>query len=127
MIIKHYLVGGLEHSLFFDIFGISSSRWTFIFSRGVGIPPTSYEYSLVISDSCGSSPCFMGNSTISMAIFHSYVSHYQRVTTNHYCISRFIPGQVVPVPVQKQVHVPQVAAVERHVEVPQIQYVDKEK
>ena len=33
---------------------------------------------------------------------------------------------MVPVPVQKHVHVPQVAAVERHVEVPQIQYVDKE-
>ena len=28
----------------------------------------------------GTSPCLMGKSTISMAIFHSYVSHYQRVS-----------------------------------------------
>ena len=31
----------------------------------------------------GKSPFFMGKLTISMAIFHSYVSHNQRVTTIH--------------------------------------------
>ena len=36
------LIGGLEHFLFFDILGISS-QLTFIFFRGVGIPPTSID------------------------------------------------------------------------------------
>jgi hypothetical protein len=36
----HCLVGGLEH-VFFHILGMSSSQLTFIFFRGVGIPPTS--------------------------------------------------------------------------------------
>jgi hypothetical protein len=40
--LPHYLVGGLEHFVFFHIVGISSSQLTFIFFRGVGIPPTSY-------------------------------------------------------------------------------------
>ena len=30
----------------------------------------------------GKSPCFMGTSTISMAIFNSYVTNYQRVAWN---------------------------------------------
>ena len=34
------LVGGLEHVLFSHILGVSSSQLTFIFFRGVGIPPT---------------------------------------------------------------------------------------
>jgi len=40
---NYYLVGGLEHVLFFHILGISSSeltQLTFIFFRGVGQPPT---------------------------------------------------------------------------------------
>ena len=36
-----WLVGGLEHFLFFHILGISSSQLTFIFFRGVAQPPTS--------------------------------------------------------------------------------------
>jgi hypothetical protein len=32
----------LEHFLLFHILGMSSSQLTFIFFRGVGIPPTSY-------------------------------------------------------------------------------------
>ena len=36
-------------------------------------------YPLVIWHSCGKSLFFMGQSTISIAIFHSYVNHYQRV------------------------------------------------
>ena len=32
----------------------------------------------------GKSPCSMGNSTISMVIFNSYVSHYQRVIPSPY-------------------------------------------
>ena len=39
-----YLVGGLEHVLFSHILGISSSQLTFIFSRGVAQPPTSYFF-----------------------------------------------------------------------------------
>ena len=39
---------------------------------------TYLSYPLVMH-SYGESPFFMGKSTISMAIFHSYVSHYQRV------------------------------------------------
>jgi len=35
-----YLVGGLEHFLFFHILGMSSSQLTFILFRGVGQPPT---------------------------------------------------------------------------------------
>ena len=36
----------------------------------------------------GKSPLFMGKLTTSMVIFHSYVSHYQRVS---WCESRFYP------------------------------------
>ena len=41
--IKKWLVGGLEHGLFIFhfIYGMSSFPLTFIFSRGVGQPPTS--------------------------------------------------------------------------------------
>ena len=41
----NHLVGGLEH-IFFFIFSIyweKSSQLTFIFFRGVGIPPTSHD------------------------------------------------------------------------------------
>ena len=38
-----YLVGGLEHFLFFHILGISSSQLIFIFFTGVGQPPTSWN------------------------------------------------------------------------------------
>jgi len=42
--VQPYLVGGLEHEFYFSIqLGISSSQLTFIFFRGVGIPPTSYS------------------------------------------------------------------------------------
>jgi hypothetical protein len=34
------LIGGLEHFILFHILGISRSHLTFIFFRGVGIPPT---------------------------------------------------------------------------------------
>ena len=40
---NHLLVGGLEHC-FFHILGMSSSQRTFIFFRGVGIPPTSLDF-----------------------------------------------------------------------------------
>ena len=40
-----YLVGGLEHFLFFHILEISSSQLTLIFFRGVGTPPTSITIS----------------------------------------------------------------------------------
>ena len=42
--IIYWLVGGLEHFLFFHILGISYSQLTFIFLRGVGIPPTRYPF-----------------------------------------------------------------------------------
>ena len=35
-----YIIGGLEHFLFFHILGMSYSQLTFIFFRGVGQPPT---------------------------------------------------------------------------------------
>ena len=35
-----YIIGGLEHFLFFHILGMSYSQLTFIFFRGVGKPPT---------------------------------------------------------------------------------------
>ena len=38
------LIGGLEHFLFFHILGMSSSKLTFIFFRGVGQPPTSCRW-----------------------------------------------------------------------------------
>ena len=41
-----YLVGGLEHFLFFHILGMSSSQLTFIFFRGVAQPPTRYVSSI---------------------------------------------------------------------------------
>ena len=38
-----YLIGGLERGFYFSIqLGISYSQLTFIFFRGVGIPPTRY-------------------------------------------------------------------------------------
>ena len=40
-----FVVGGLELFLFFHILGISSSQLTFIFLRGVGIPPSSILFS----------------------------------------------------------------------------------
>jgi hypothetical protein len=40
VVVSPTLVGGLEHFLFFHILGISSTQLTFIFFRGVGIPPT---------------------------------------------------------------------------------------
>ena len=44
---KHYLVGGLEHFLFFHIIlGISSSQLTFIFFRGV---ETTNQYYMAVS------------------------------------------------------------------------------
>ena len=39
-----YLVGGLEHFLFFHILGIIIPTDELIFFRGVGIPPTRYIY-----------------------------------------------------------------------------------
>ena len=61
------LVGGLEHFLFFIIYGTSSFPLTFIFFRGVGQPPTNYDISMnssaeyrwfqyAIDFSCFSSP-----------------------------------------------------------------------
>ena len=41
------LVGGLEHVLFFHIFGVSSSQLTFIFFRGMAQPPTRIYPSLL--------------------------------------------------------------------------------
>ena len=38
------LVGGLEHVLFFHIWGMPSSQLTVIFFRRVGIPPTRLEW-----------------------------------------------------------------------------------
>jgi len=43
MICYMFLIGGLEHFLFSHILGISSSQLTFIFFRGVGQPPTSFD------------------------------------------------------------------------------------
>ena len=39
---QHFLVGGLEHFLFFHILGIIIPTDELIFFRGVGIPPTSF-------------------------------------------------------------------------------------
>ena len=41
-----YLVGGLEHGLFFSIYWEKSSQLTFIFFGGVGIPPTRYTMTM---------------------------------------------------------------------------------
>jgi hypothetical protein len=38
------LIDGLEHGFDFSILGISSSQLTFIFFRGVGIPPTRMKH-----------------------------------------------------------------------------------
>jgi hypothetical protein len=38
----YYLVGGLEHVLFYIIYGMSSFPLTFIFFKMVIAPPTSY-------------------------------------------------------------------------------------
>ena len=46
---------------------------------GLGPLYISKVYPLVIEHSYGKSPCFMGKFTISIAFFHSYVSHYQRL------------------------------------------------
>ena len=46
-IMKTTLVGGLEHFLFSHILGMSSSQLTFIFFRGVGIPPTRWKQSIL--------------------------------------------------------------------------------
>ena len=43
-----HLVGGLEH-FFFHILGMSSSQLTFMFFRGVGIPPTSHPLIIGLS------------------------------------------------------------------------------
>ena len=58
----------------FHILGMSSSQLTSIFFRGVGIPPTSYIPSGKHTKNYGKSPFLMGKSTISMAMFNSYVS-----------------------------------------------------
>ena len=39
--LKSYLVGGLEHFVFFHSVGNNDPNWL-VFCRGVGIPPTSY-------------------------------------------------------------------------------------
>ena len=52
------LVGGLEHFIFFNISGVSSSHLTFIFFRGVGQPPTS------LTKSYRKSPCLIHNPSI---------------------------------------------------------------
>ena len=41
---EYHLVGGLEHEFCFSIDWESSSQLTFIFFRGVGIPPTSHGW-----------------------------------------------------------------------------------
>jgi len=47
---KVFLVGGLEHFLNFHfIYGMSSFPLTFIFFRGVGQPPTSFQMNFRIS------------------------------------------------------------------------------
>jgi hypothetical protein len=48
-----YLVGGLEHVLFFHILGIIIP--TDFFFRGVGIPPTSYQFHRIRSNWAGHS------------------------------------------------------------------------
>ena len=42
--IKILLLGGLEHVSCFHMLEISSPQLTFIFFRGVGIPPTSFSF-----------------------------------------------------------------------------------
>ena len=45
----YYLVGGLEHLLFFQILGIITPTDELIFFRGVGQPPTSYGFFIAYS------------------------------------------------------------------------------
>ena len=67
-----YLVGGLEHFLFFHILGISSSqRTTPSFFRGVGLNHQLGILWWTNSLQWKDPPFFMGKSTISMAIFNS--------------------------------------------------------
>ena len=58
-------------------------RWTFLGWYNWSGPQTATVPSGKRLHSYGKSPCSMGKSTISMAIFTSYVSHYQRV----HCLS----------------------------------------
>jgi hypothetical protein len=43
LLASRYLVGGLEHFLFFHILGIITPTDELIFLRGVGQPPTRYD------------------------------------------------------------------------------------
>jgi hypothetical protein len=43
LLAPRYLVGGLEHFLFFHILGIITPTDELIFLRGVGQPPTRYD------------------------------------------------------------------------------------
>ena len=56
---EYYLVGGSKHVLFSIIYGMSSFPLTFIFFRGVGIPPTSYKLLTINSaqKTCTDSAC----------------------------------------------------------------------
>ena len=47
--------------------------------RGLPVNLYNWGYPLINYHNYGKSPFFMGKSTISMAMFNSYVSHYQRV------------------------------------------------
>ena len=58
--------------------------WTCVLDKMVSCVTTwgIYVYPLLNSHIYGKSQCLMGKSTISMAIFNSYVRHYQRVMDN---------------------------------------------
>ena len=47
-----FLVGGLEHGFYFSIYWESKSQLTFIFFRGVGIPPTRFSSFAFPSEPC---------------------------------------------------------------------------
>ena len=50
--IEQYLVGGLEHFLFFHILGRIIPTDELIFFRGVGIPPTRYCITPCLQETC---------------------------------------------------------------------------
>ena len=78
-----YLVGGLEHSLFFHILGMSSSQLTFIFFRGVGLnhqPVMTHDSSWFFARNsqpqpdrnraCAARCCIKVPSTLLMSLLH---------------------------------------------------------
>ena len=87
-----YLVGGLEHSLFFHSVGTNHPNWrTPSFFRGVGIPPTRYP---LVNIQKTMENHNLGKLTISMAIFNRLLYVYQ--AGYYFLKSKFMGVDIAP-------------------------------